>query len=246
MNEPIFLFNLPFSPMKQSEVRVHLERILADGGGKRVYTPNAQILWQARRDPSLLATLLCADLLLPDGAGVLLISRLMGTPLPERITGIDTAEYLLRCGAKQGLSFFFLGGHIGVAEEAAKAWQKCLASLKVVGTHHGYFSREPNGQKKLLHTIQAAKPDILFVCLGFPEQERWINRHAAALPSVRLFMGLGGSFDVWAGRVPRAPFFCQKMGIEWLFRAVCEPKRFRKLWMLPACLCASLKDRIIR
>ncbi len=246
MTQPVRLFGIPLFPLGRDQARGTLAAFLREskGSGRKVYTPNATILWQSRKDLSLSSLLRRADLLLPDGAGVILASRLCGTPLPRRITGIDTAEWLLRYGAKRGYSFFFLGGKRGVAERAAKRWQTRLPALRIVGTHHGYFDKNGKENDRVLREIQAAKPDILFVCLGFPQQERWIDRHAASLPSVRLLMGLGGSLDVWSGEVKRAPVPMQRLGLEWLYRTVREPKRWKRIYTLPAFLwCAGVRGR---
>ncbi len=244
MKETVSLLGIPFLPMTAEESRKKLTALLASPPpARRIYTPNASILWSASRSPSLSRLLRRGDLLLPDGAGVILAAKWKGTPLPDRITGIDTAEWLLRYGEKKGFSFYFLGGKPHTANAAAKRWQKELPNLRVAGCHHGYFQKSGKENHRVLAHIRQAKPDVLFVCFGFPEQERWIDRYASSIPSLRLAMGLGGALDVWSGRLKRAPKPIQTMGLEWLWRAIREPKRIKKLTALPRFFLAVAHER---
>ncbi len=206
-----------------------IEDILSARGNARVFTPNAEILYRADKDDGLRELLNSADLCLPDGAGVVIASRFSPEPLPERICGIDTAEHILGYAATHGLSVFLLGGRQGVAEAAEAALKKRLPTLRICGTHHGYF--DPDGQQNdaLLQMIRQARPDILFVCLGFPAQERWIAKSTPSLPFLRLSMGLGGSLDIWSGRLRRSPAVFRRLGLEWLWRIICEPRRLCRL-----------------
>lgn len=191
-----------------------------------VFTPNAKIAGDALQDPALLALLKKADLLLPDGAGIVLASRRSSHPLTHRLPGIDAGEMALGLAADGGYPVYFLGGKEGVAMEAAAHWQAKLPSLIVAGTHHGYFNANGAENEAVCEDIRASGAQILLVCLGFPAQERWIDRNKNALPAVRLFMGLGGSFDVWSGSIRRAPVAFRAVHAEWLWRMLCEPRRF--------------------
>ncbi len=243
MKETISLLGIPFRPINICESRRRIAFLLRSSPpAKKIYTPNASILWSASRSSDLRRLLMQADLLLPDGSGVILAAKQKGTPLPERITGIDTAEWLLRYGAKNGFSFYFLGGKPRVAKAAAMQWQQKIPALRIAGYHHGYFKKTGKENDRVLAHIQKAKPDILFVCFGFPEQERWIDRYAHSIPSLHLAMGLGGTLDVWSGQVKRAPRLVQTMGLEWLWRTVREPKRIKNLATLPKFLMAACKD----
>jgi N-acetylglucosaminyldiphosphoundecaprenol N-acetyl-beta-D-mannosaminyltransferase len=203
-----------------------------------IFTPNATIAAAAAKDAELTHLLQRADVLLPDGLGILLASRLAGTPVRYRLPGIDTAEYVLQLCAKLSLPVYFLGASPGVAQQAAKVWKHRLPSLPIAGWHHGYFSAED--ERRILDDIRTSKAKVVLVCLGFPMQERWIVQNAPHLPDVRLMMGLGGSFDVWSGRAARAPLFWQRAGLEWLWRCLHSPRRLRTL--LPVfpyfCTCA--------
>ena len=147
------------------------------------------------------------------------------------MTGIDTAYFLLRYAEIKGFSVFFLGGKDGVAKKAAKCLMHKMPLLKICGTHHGYFdkSAESAENQAVIRALCKAKPDILFVCMGFPAQERWITENIDRLPSVSVAMGIGGSLDVWAGDVRRAPMVFRVLDLEWLWRCMTQPERFAKL-----------------
>ena len=234
----IKILGIPFSLRSKKETYQTIHSLLQTKRHIRIFTPNPEMLWNAHRDPVLHRDLLDADLLLPDGMGIILASRIQGTPLPQRITGIDTGEWLLRYAAKHDLSVFLLGGRQGVADRAKRALTARMPSLRICGTHHGFFDpqkRSPENQS-VLQAIKAADPDLLFVCLGSPRQERWITENVPSLLHMRLAIGLGGALDVWSGAVRRAPQAVQHCGMEWLWRALQEPKRIGRLRYLPCFL----------
>lgn len=192
-----------------------------------IFTPNAKIADDARKDHRLFTLLQKADLLLPDGAGILLASRRHADrPLTHRLPGIEAGEIALQLAAKGQHPIYFLGGKPGVAQKAATAWQKRLPTLPIAGTHHGYFDADGPENAAIVQKIRQSGAHVLFVCLGFPAQERWIIQNKNTLPSVRLFMGLGGSLDVWSGGVRRAPALFRAVHAEWLWRMLCQPRRF--------------------
>ena len=226
--EKIELFGVKIDNLSKG---LAVERALhSDEPTCRVVTPNAVMLDACRRDPALAELLRSATLSLADGMGVLLLARRQGTPLCERVAGIDFAEALLARAAQDGLRVFLLGGAQGVAEAAAKRLSVRYPALCICGTHHGYFASS-NEDAAVTAEICASKADILFVCMGFPRQESWIAAHLSQLANVRVAVGLGGSIDVWAGRVKRAPRVLSKIGLEWAWRMILEPKR---LLVLPA------------
>ncbi len=232
------LLGIPLSPMTRAKARRRLLALLDRPGCARVFTPNATMLAKAAKEPALGRLLRSADLLLPDGTGVVLASRLRGdAPLPCRLCGIDMAEWLLTVAARQGLRVFFLGGRPGVAPAAARRMTAKYPGLSVVGTAHGYHRKDD----AVLNAIRKTEPDLLYVCMGFPRQERWIAEQADKLPTLSMALGLGGSFDVWSGRLPRAPRVLQRMGLEWLWRTAREPRRLRDLAALPRFLLGCMK-----
>ena len=227
----VTLFGIPFLPLTRKEAYARLARLALDRGAAKVFTPNLELLSFARSDASFAALLSSADLLLPDGVGVLLTARLRGKRLPARLTGIDAAEWLLFFAERHGLRVFLLGGKRSVAEAAARELRKKHPSLTICGTHHGYFDKAKDSpeNRAVLAKLRAAKPQLLFVCFGAPAQERWICENADALPSLRLALGLGGTLDVWSGKVRRAPKAFRACGLEWLWRIEREPKRIQRL-----------------
>ena len=197
-----------------------------------VFTPNAVMLEACRRDASLAALLNRASLSLADGMGVVRAAKRCGTPLCERVAGIDFAEAVLARASKENLRVFLLGGEAGVAESAAMRLRERYPALCVCGTHWGYFDREGEENRRLLAHIRQTRADILFVCLGFPLQERWICENLAHLSFLCLIAGLGGSLDVWAGKSKRAPRALSRAGLEWAWRMVREPRRLCHLGAL--------------
>lgn len=204
-----------------------------------VVTPNAVMLDNCRRNPARAALLNRATLSLPDGMGVLWAARRRAIPLKERVAGIAFGEVLLSRAAEEGLGVFLLGGRDGVAEKAAANLRLRDPRLRICGTHHGYFEKHGAEDERVIERIRAARPDVLFVCFGFPAQEEWIAEHLSLLSDVRVIAGLGGSLDVWAGNLRRAPAWVTRMGLEWAWRMVREPKRLRHL---PALVRVGLLD----
>ncbi len=219
-----------------------LKRATADFGHPCfAVTPNAVMLDAARRDSSLCALLNRADLSLADGAGVLLAARHANVSLPCRIAGIAFGEKLLSEAAARGWRVFLLGGREWVAEDAAERLSGRFSQLCICGTQHGYFDRNGAENTRILAKIRESRADILFVCLGFPLQEQWLDANLPSLEGLRLGIGLGGALDVWSGRVRRAPDWISRMGLEWAFRMLCEPRRLRYLPALIRCVTAKPK-----
>lgn len=196
-----------------------------------VYTPNPEIIMAAQKDKALMKALYRASLIVPDGIGVVLASRLLKGPnLPERVAGFDLVQNLFARMASTDYTVYFLGGAPGVTEEAAAAMGNKYKGLKIVGTDHGYFKEEEEGV--VIQRIQEAKPDLLLVGLGAPKQEKWIEKNRGILPA-KVCIGVGGSFDVMAGKVKRAPVAFQKLGLEWFYRLITQPTRAKRMLQLP-------------
>jgi N-acetylglucosaminyldiphosphoundecaprenol N-acetyl-beta-D-mannosaminyltransferase len=190
-----------------------------------VVTPNPLMVMNAQRNETLFSALSHADLSLADGVGIISAARRMCTPLPERVTGIDTGYAVLKKLEKIGGSVYLLGARPDVAEKAAEKLTENLPCLHIVGTHHGYFGND----EEIIRDISEKSPDLLIVCLGSPRQEIWAHQNKANLSGVGAIMCLGGALDVWAGKVKRAPAIFIKLHLEWLWRMICEPKRFSAL-----------------
>lgn len=250
MNPPkkkrVHLAGVPFDPYTRDEALAlaadALTR-LSPAPPLTVVTPNAVIAGKCLKKTDLSELLDSAQLCLPDGAGTVLASRIASkksnrsngsentvSPFPERVAGIDFAYGVLELAAAGGYPVYLLGGRPGVASDAAKHLTGSLPRLPVTGTHDGYFDSEnPKVIAQLLKEIRSSKANILFVCLGFPKQERFLLRYAGVLPDVRIAAGLGGSLDVWAGRSRRAPDFVRRARSEWLYRCLTEPRRIPDL-----------------
>ncbi|MCR4718905.1 MAG: WecB/TagA/CpsF family glycosyltransferase [Firmicutes bacterium] len=214
-------------------VETATDRILEmvkSGGNHAVFTPNSEIVYAAYKDSEFCSLLNSADMLTPDGIGIVYASKILGKPLLERAGGYDIACNLINRVAESGERLYLFGGKPEVAEKAAENLRKKYPFINIVGTRNGYFTKdEENG---IIDDINQSGADILFVCLGSPMQEKWIFKNRGRL-SCRVMMGIGGSLDVFAGVTERAPESWQKLGLEWLYRLKKEPKRFWRMLALP-------------
>ena len=200
----------------------------------RIFTPNPEILLRARSDAAYADVLRSADLALPDGTGVTLVQTLRDGRTVRRWPGVEIAAFLVRLAAERGETVAFVGGAPDVAERAAVRW-RTLPGLKVVVAGAGVevdedgSARHAEREDEMTDAIRSAAPAIVLVGLGAPKQERWITRHADAFPSVRVMIGVGGAFDMWAGSRRRAPRAFRTLGLEWLWRLALEPRRLPRI-----------------
>lgn len=209
------------------------ERILEMAKSDRnhaVFTPNSEIVYAAYKDSEFCSLLNSADMLTPDGIGIVYASKILKRPLTERAGGYDIACTLIERIADSGERLYLFGGKPQVAEKAAENLRAKYPFINIVGTRNGYFS--PEEEDSIIADINESGADILFVCLGSPMQEKWIFKNRERL-SCRVMMGIGGSLDVFAGVAERAPESWQKLGLEWLYRLKKEPKRFWRMLALP-------------
>ncbi|HEY3249282.1 MAG TPA: WecB/TagA/CpsF family glycosyltransferase [bacterium] len=232
-------------------VRIHLvtlgqavDRVLElihSGGVHQVVTLNGAMLARASGDPGLRETVNSASLATADGAGVLLAGRILGVRFPERVPGVDLVAHLFARGADRPLRVFLLGARPGVAAAAGAALAKQHRSIAVVGADHGYFAA--GAEAAVADRIRRASPDVLLVAMGFPKQEEWIAAHRDSL-GVPVAIGVGGTFDVLAGLSRRAPRWMQRAGLEWVYRLVQEPHRWRTAATIPLVVWLAVKERI--
>ncbi len=203
-----------------------------------VCTVNPEFLMVAQEDSIFFHILQRADLCVPDGVGLLWATRHLGNPVPERVTGSDGVPLIAQYAAKHGWKLFFLGAGAGIAENAANILRKQNPNLEIVGTYAG----SPAGYEEdgIVKMINHSGADILFVAFGAPEQDKWIARNLPRL-EVKMAMGVGGAFDFIAGVVPRAPEWMQKRGLEWLYRLIKQPWRFKRMLRLPRFVFAVLR-----
>ena len=222
---------------KDEAVEAALKLLSADKSSY-IVTPNPEIVWSARNNPFLKKALIEADLVLADGVGITLAAKLYKTPLKERVPGIDFAVALLQRLVKSGSSIFLFGAKPGVAELAAQNLTEKHEGLVVLGTNDGFV----DDSASLIDKINKLSPDVLLVCLGSPKQELWIAENISKL-NVKLCIALGGSLDVFAGIVKRAPEIFRKTGFEWLYRLIKQPQRIKRMIRLPLFLMHALLKR---
>lgn len=207
-----------------------LESMVRGGGSHHVVTVNPEFIMMARANEAFRTVLNGADLSVPDGVGILLASRLLGRPMRERVTGVDIIEQFMPRAAACGFRIFLLGAGPGVAERTAAVLERGSPGLVIAGTYAG--SPDPSEEDEICRMITNAKPDILLVAYGSPNQELWIARTRKRL-NIPVSIGVGGSFDFIAGVVARAPEWIRNLGLEWLFRLVGQPERWRRMLALP-------------
>ncbi|MFM2062788.1 MAG: hypothetical protein RLZZ507_2458 [Cyanobacteriota bacterium] len=205
---------------------------LQQGRGIHVVTLNAEMTMQAERDHSLAEVIQNADLVIPDGAGVVLYLQYLLRQKVKRCPGIELAETLLQELGQQKTptKVFFYGGANGVAATAAEFWQQQVPDLHIVGTHSGYHT--PEEEQILQQTLTQLQPQVIFVGLGVPRQELWIAKNRHFCPQA-IWIGVGGSFDIWSGRKTRAPRWLANHNLEWLYRLYQEPWRWYRMLALP-------------
>lgn len=213
--------------------------MIEEGGFHYVVTPNTEFIQRAQKDGAFQALLNGADLAVPDGVGVVHAGRILGRPLKEKVAGIELAAAVMERMAQKGQRLFLLGAKPGVAGKAAAMLASRYPGLVVCGTHDGYFK----DSGPVVEEIRAARPDVIFVCLGAPKQEQWMVEYGPQTGAA-LLLGLGGSLDVFAGEVKRAPEVWQKMGCEWLYRLLHQPSRIGRMAKMPLFLVDAAGARL--
>lgn len=203
-------------------------KLIAEEGCHYVVTPNPEIVEVCRENPTANEAVNGADLVLPDGVGVVKGARILGTPLKEKTPGIEFAAHLMERMAAEGKSLYLLGAKPGIAEQAAGKLKETYPGLVIAGTHDGYFKED----EPVVEEIANSGADVVFVCLGAPKQELWMKRYGPST-GAHLLCGLGGSLDVFAGVVQRAPAVWSRMGLEWFYRLLKEPRRIGRMMKLP-------------
>lgn len=239
MREKVEIVGVEIDNVNMDEAAGILEEALEMDRCSMVFTPNSEILLDAVKDREFEAVLKNGQLVVPDGIGVVIASKFYGTPLKERVAGYDLTMRLLETANSQGRSIYLLGGREGVAEEAAIKLMEKYSNLPIVGTRNGYF--ESDEEEKIIEEINRSGAEILLAALGAPKQEKFINKYRDSL-KVKIAIGVGGSLDVIAGRVERAPEFYQKAGLEWFYRLMKQPSRFMRIMRLPKFIALAFVD----
>ena len=224
----IDVLGVGFDDLTMEEAVTAGMELLGQEGCHYVVTPNPEIVEVCREHPEAMEAVNGASLVLADGIGVVKGAAMLGTPLKGRVPGIEFAGGLMEKMAEKGLSLYLLGAKPGVAEQAAEKLTARYPGLRIAGTHDGYFKEDG----PVVQAIADSRADAVFVCLGAPKQELWMRKNGPAT-GARLLCGLGGSLDVFAGVVERAPKFWSDHGLEWFYRLCREPKRIGRMMKLP-------------
>jgi len=227
---PVIILDVPVHPVTFEDFLALVGQFIAEGKPRQVCTANPEFVMTARRQPEFMTVLQNADLVLADGVGLLWAAKRLGTELPQRVTGSDGIYLLAERAARQGWTLFLLGAQPGVAEKTAKLLAARYPGLQVVGTWPG--SPRDEDYPEIARRIKAARPDILLVAYGAPKQDIWIARHKEDL-SVPVSMGVGGAFDFVAGVQKRAPGWIIRLNLEWLWRLITQPWRWKRQLDLP-------------
>jgi N-acetylglucosaminyldiphosphoundecaprenol N-acetyl-beta-D-mannosaminyltransferase len=230
MPEAVDILGVRVDAVDYAQTLGMIETWIAQGGPHQVTTVNPEFVMMAQRHSGFRRVLERADLCVPDGIGLLWAARLLGWRLPQRVTGSDLVPLVAAAAAPRGWRLYLLGGAEGVAARAAAVLAGQNPGLQVVGTFGG--SPAPEDAPDLVTRIRAARPDVLFVAYGAPAQDLWIAAHGAEL-AVPVMLGVGGAFDHIAGVRRRAPQWMQRIHLEWLFRLVTQPWRWRRQLVLP-------------
>ena len=233
----INILGVAFDALTLGEAEERADALLCSGAGGYIVTANPEIVLRCREDAAYAAAVNGAKLVLADGVGDLCAARILGTPLPGRVAGADLVPRLLARLAERGGSVFLCGARAGVAERAGESLQSACPGLRIAGTENGYISDET----ALLEALEREKPDLLLLGLGAPRQELWMARNRQKINAVMI--GVGGLLDVFAGDIPRAPGSWQRLGLEWLYRLLREPRRFKRVIRLPKILLLALRER---
>ena len=224
----IDVLGVGFDNVTMEEAVARGVELIHQEGSHYVVTPNPEIVEVCRENLAAKIAVNGADLVLPDGIGVIKGAAMLGTPLKEKTPGVEFAGHLMERMAEEGLSLYLLGAKPGVAEQAAEKLTTQYPGLKIAGTHDGYFKEDG----PIVEAIAASGADCVFVCLGAPKQELWMRKNGPAT-GAKLRCGLGGSLDVFAGVVERAPKFWSDHGLEWFYRLCKEPRRIGRMMKLP-------------
>lgn len=231
IKKPVKILGVPVHPLTMNESVAVLEEKLQKKEQAFVVTANAEIIMMCQQDKEYNNIVSeQADLVLPDGAGAVWAGRYLGNEVPERVAGFDLYNQLLKLSADKGYKVYFFGGAPGVAEAAKNKAEELYPGVQIVGCRNGYFNETE--EEAIIKEINDAAPDMLFVALGAPKQEKWLVKYRNQLKT-RVLMGIGGSFDVLAGKMERAPKWMQEASLEWAFRLYKQPSRFMRMLALP-------------
>lgn len=236
------ILNVPFDTLTNKEALNRLLLYLNEDKNHIVITPNPEIVIEANKDRDFMNIIKKADLVIPDGIGVVIASKLNKVKIKERVAGYDLTQSLFEKIKYTGHTVYFFGGGKGVTLVAKEKMEQKHKGLKIIGVADGYF--DENREKIIIEEIKNLKPDVLLVGLGAPKQEKWIYKNKDILP-VKISICVGGSFDGMSGTVKRAPIVFRKMGLEWFYRLLKQPSRIVRMMRLPLFMILVIKNKIL-
>jgi N-acetylglucosaminyldiphosphoundecaprenol N-acetyl-beta-D-mannosaminyltransferase len=234
------ILGLPVDAVDMAQALAHIEGFLAQSTPKLIITADSSGLVQAQTDGELADLYRRADLITPDSIGVLWAAKRAGVTLKERVSGVDLVDRLCALSANKGYRIYFLGAAPGVAELAAERMRLRHPGCNIVGARHGFFPAESDDV--VAQEVAQTQPDVLFVAMGIPRQEKFILATQNIIRA-KVAMGVGGSFDVFSGKVRRAPRMVRAMRLEWFWRLALNPKKIGKVALLPRFVRLVLRSR---
>ena len=230
MNERVKILGVNVDSVTMAQAVERVEQLIAAKKNSIVATANAEMLLRATNDDELKNILNAAELVVPDGAGTVWAARHLGYEMPERVAGFDLVQELMKIAPSKGYKFFLFGSAPTIADKAKLKAEELYPTIEIVGTRNGYFTAADEAE--IIAQIKNSKPDVLLAALGVPKQEKWLSAHKDEL-NIPVSIGVGGTFDVMAGVVKRAPLWMQRAKLEWLYRAMLQPSRAGRLVALP-------------
>lgn len=230
MNERVEILGVKVDAVTMTQAVACAEKLIAAKKNSLIATANAEMLLMSTHDAELKTILNAAALVVPDGAGTVWAAHHLGHDMPERVAGFDLVQELMKISPAKGYKFFMFGSAPGIADKAKTKAEELYTGIKIVGTRNGYFTADD--ESEIIAQIKNSKPDVLLAALGVPKQEKWLYAHKNEL-GVPVSIGVGGTFDVMAGVVKRAPVWMQRAKLEWLYRAMLQPSRAGRLIALP-------------
>jgi len=228
-NKEIDLFGISISCLTMAETVQEVEKAIENNEQLHHVVVNAAKIVKMQSDSLLRDSVTSCDIINADGQSIVWASKLLGKPLPERVAGIDLMQQLIKLAYKNKYKIYFLGAKDSILKKVVYKYAGIYSEDIIAGYRNGYF--EEYESEEIARKISANKPDILFVAISTPKKEIFLHKHKALLSEVPFIMGVGGSFDVIAGKVKRAPVWMQKIGLEWFFRLIQEPGRMWKRYL---------------
>ncbi len=241
MIERVEILGVKVDAVTMAQAVERVASLIAADKPSMVATANAEMLLRATHDDELKNILNAANLVVPDGAGTVWAAHHLGKFMPERVAGFDLVQELMKIAPAKSWKFFLFGAAPGIADKAKLKAESLYPGIKIVGTRNGYFTAAD--EPTIIEQIKSSRPDVLLAALGVPKQEKWLSAHMNEL-SVPVSIGVGGTFDVMAGVVKRAPLWMQRAKLEWLFRALLQPSRAGRLIALPKFVFKVHKQKI--